>query len=151
MSYCTSRKELLRIVLDTSVIIAAFRSRRGASRRVVDLFDQGQYLLLLSPALLLEYEAVLTRPNQMEAHGTTVEQIGEFFEEVAARSVHVTMHFQWRPQLVDPGDEFVLETAINGYADAIVTHNTAHFVDAAARFGIDVLSPGRTIEKEPVR
>jgi len=147
----TSRQRLPRIVVDTSVIVAAFRSRHGASRHLLDIFDQGRYHLLLSPALLLEYEAVLTRPNQLEAHGATVEQIAEFLDEVAARCERVIMHFQWRPQLIDPGDEFVLETAINGQADAIVTHNTAHFVEAAARFGIEVFRPGRIIGTEAFR
>jgi predicted nucleic acid-binding protein len=48
---------------------------------------------------------------------------------------------------MDPGDEFVLEAAINGFADAIVTHNTVDFTQAAPRFGIEVFTPGRIIEE----
>ena len=59
----------------------------------------------------------------------------------------VEVHFQWRPQLGDPADEMVLEAAINGHADALVTHNISDFATAAVRFGLRVLTPG-TLLKE---
>ncbi len=150
MKYFRQRQELLRLVLDTSVIVAAFRSRDGASRRLIDLVDLGHYKALLSPALLLEYEAVLTRPEQMRSHAHSSEHIHEFLDGLATRAAHVTTYFQWRPQLTDPGDEFVLEAAINGRADAIVTFNTAHFSIGAARFGIRVLTPRSIIGQESI-
>ena len=58
----------------------------------------------------------------------------------------VEIRFLWRPQLQDPGDEMVLEAAINGHAEAIVTHNRRDFVPAAGRFGIEVLSPADALE-----
>jgi putative PIN family toxin of toxin-antitoxin system len=148
VTYFSQRREELRLVLDTSVLVAAFRSRKGASRRLIELFDQGLFQMVLSPALLLEYESVLTRSTQIEVHGYSAAVIDEFLRGIAAQAIHVTTHFQWRPQLSDPSDEFVLETAINGYAHAIVTHNAAHFVGGASRFGIDVFTPGRIIGQE---
>ena len=57
------------------------------------------------------------------------------------------MHFAWRPQLADPDDEIVLDAAVNGRADALVTHNLADFAQAAPRFGLVVLRPGELLER----
>lgn len=57
------------------------------------------------------------------------------------------MHFQWRPQLRDAADEMVLEAAINGQADALVTHNTGDFAEAAARFGLRIVTPGEMLKE----
>ncbi len=59
----------------------------------------------------------------------------------------VTQHFLWRPRLKDPADEMILETAVNGSADYLVTFNARHFGQAAAAFGIRVVSPGEIVRK----
>lgn len=137
----------MRLVLDTCVIVSAFRSRSGASRGLLDQFDLGRYEILLSTALLLEYEQVLLRPEQMEVHGFSAGEVAEVLNTLSARSSHVGLHFQWKPQLRDPNDELVLTVAINGRADAIVTHNLADFLPAAHAFGISVLTPGRIMKE----
>jgi hypothetical protein len=50
----------------------------------------------------------------------------------------VQMFFLWRPLLRDRADDMVLETAVNGSADTIVTFNTRDFGDVPGRFGIEV-------------
>ena len=70
-----------------------------------------------------------------------------FVDTIAALSEPVELHFFWRPQLRDPNDEMVLETAINGRADAIVTFNLRDFGLAPYRFGIDVLLPAQAIQR----
>jgi predicted nucleic acid-binding protein len=59
----------------------------------------------------------------------------------------VEVHFQWRPQSRDPNDEMVLEAAINGRADALVTYNVADFAGPAERFRISVLRPRELLKK----
>lgn len=137
-----------RLVLDTSVLVAAFRSPNGASRRMLKLIAQERLRPLATPALFLEYEDVLTRPEQLEAHGVSQEEIQEFLGGLVARLEPVEIHFQWRPQLTDPDDELVLEAALNGRADALVTHNTRHFLLAANRFGLRILTPANLFRKE---
>jgi len=95
----------------------------------------------------LEYEEVLKRPEHRLAHGLSLEAIDESFAELAALVEPVEVHFQWRPQTPDPNDEMVLETAISGRANAIVTYNVADFADAARRFRISVLSPADLLRK----
>src|SRR6267143_2206314 len=128
-----------RIVLDTSVVVAGFRTRFGAANAVLRLVGERRLILLATPPLFLEYEDVLKRPEHRLAHGLALEQIDDLLAELAALIEPVELHFQWRPQVRDPGDEMVLEAAINGDADALVTYNVADFAVAADRFGVSVL------------
>ena len=129
------------VVLDTSVVVAGLRSRRGAANAVLRLVARNDLTLLATPPLFLEYEDVLKRPEQRLAHGLDVQQIDEFLAELAALIKPVETHFRWRPQTHDPNDEMVLETAINGRADRLVTYNAVDFLTAGRRFGIRVISP----------
>ena len=106
-----------------------------------------QIVLLASPPLFLEYEEVLKRAEHRLAHGLSVEQVDEFLSELAALIEPVELHFQWRPQVRDPGDELVLEAAINGEADALITYNVRDFATAAERFGIAVMRPAEVLRK----
>jgi putative PIN family toxin of toxin-antitoxin system len=132
---------LRRVVLDTSVIVAALRTRHGAANRVLRLVARRHLVLLATPPLFLEYEEVLRRPEQRLVHGLTPGAIDEFLAELAALVEPVDIHFLWRPQMWDPSDEMVLEAAINGRADALVTYNVKHFAAPGNRFGIPVLRP----------
>lgn len=129
------------VVLDTSVLVAGLRSRNGGSNAVLEAVARRKVTMLASPPLFLEYEEVLLRPEQREVCGLSLEAVGEFLSELAAVVRPVQVHFRWRPQLVDPADEIVLEAAINGQAHAIVTHNTRHFTRAKEQFGILIWQP----------
>jgi putative PIN family toxin of toxin-antitoxin system len=137
----------VRVVLDTSVLVAAFRSHSGASRRLLEMIPERRFELVASSALFLEYEAVLTRPDQVAVHGKSCADIGSFLVATSDFTEQIRIHFTYRPQLHDPKDEMVLEAAINGRADALVTHNVRDFLPAAARFGIEVLTPGSIIQE----
>ena len=137
----------LRIVLDTSVVVAAMRSRLGAANAVVRLVAQRRIVPLAPPPLFLEYEDVLRRPEQRLVHRLTDTEIDEFLSEFAALVEPVELHFRWRPQLRDPKDEMVLEAAINGSADALVTYNISDFEEAGMRFRLPILSPAQLLQK----
>lgn len=139
--------DLSRVVLDTSIVIAGMRSRTGASNAVLRLVADGYLFALATPPLFLEYEDVLKRPEQRLAHGLDLLQIDELLSELAALIVPVETHFQWRPQVRDPKDEMVLEAAINGHADALVTFNVSHFATAGERFRIAILRPAEVLRK----
>jgi len=130
-----------RIVLDTSVVVAGLRSRLGTSNAVLRSVANKQVVALATPPLFFEYEDVLKRAEHRLIHGLTLEEIDEFLAELAAVLEPVETHFQWRPQVRDPGDEMVLEAAINGHAGIIVTFNVSDFAAAAGRFGIQILQP----------
>lgn len=138
----------VRLVLDTDVIVAAMRSPTGASAELLRRADDGAVVLLLNVALALEYEAVCGRPEHRSAAGLTTLEMTIFVDQVIAMAVPVVARFRWRPQLRDPGDELVLEAAVNGQADAIVTFNRRDFA-AAAQFGIAVRLPSEALRTLP--
>jgi putative PIN family toxin of toxin-antitoxin system len=138
---------VLKIVLDTSVVVAGLRTRLGAGNAVLHLVAERRIRLLATPPLFLEYEDVLKRPEHRLAHGLTLLGIDEFLAELAALVEPVEVHFQWRPQTRDPNDEMVLEAAINGEADAIVTYNLVDFVEAGNRFAISIMRPAELLRK----
>jgi putative PIN family toxin of toxin-antitoxin system len=89
----------------------------------------------------------LKRPELRLALGLTPLEIDEFLAELAALVEPVEVHFQWRPQTRDPNDEMVLEAAINGEADAIVTYNVVDFAEAGERFAISIMRPAELLKK----
>jgi putative PIN family toxin of toxin-antitoxin system len=137
---------VLRVVLDTSVVVAALRSRIGASNEVLRLVARRRITALATPALFLEYEDVLMRPEQRAVHGLNVREIERVLASLASEIEPVTIHIAWRPQLRDPADEMVLEAAINGRADALVTFNVKDFIPAR-RFGLSVMRPADLLDK----
>ncbi|MBI1779147.1 MAG: putative toxin-antitoxin system toxin component, PIN family [Proteobacteria bacterium] len=128
-------------------MVAAFDSPRGASRQLLlDLLD-GQAHLLLSTALLLEYEKVLTRPRMLDMIGLSLEEVLAVLDELAEICDPVPFDYRWRPLAADPDDDLVLETAINGGADAIATFNIRDMAAAGARFGIAVERPAAVLRR----
>lgn len=97
--------------------------------------------MLASAALAIEYEAVCHRVEHRKAAQLSAREIGEFLNAVVDLLEPVDIWFLWRPQLRDPGDELVLEAAVNGRADVIVTFNFRDFAAARDRFGIHILTP----------
>jgi putative PIN family toxin of toxin-antitoxin system len=143
---------MIRWVLDTNVLVAALRSRVGASHRLIRLWTEGRFTVLASVPLFLEYEAVLKRPDQVAVHGFREDEIDVLLDLWASLMEPVQLRYLWRPQLSDPADEMVLETAVNGSASAIVTFNVRHFRAAAQQWRIEVLRPAdvlRVLEDKP--
>jgi putative PIN family toxin of toxin-antitoxin system len=139
----------MRIVLDTSVLVAGLRSRCGAGNAGLRLVATRKVTLLATAPLFLEYEDVLKRPEHRLAHGLTLAQIDEFLAELAALIEPIDVHFLWRPQSRDPNDEMVIEAAINGSAEALVTYNVSDFLAAGERFEIEILRPAELLRRVP--
>jgi putative PIN family toxin of toxin-antitoxin system len=132
----------VRLVLDTATVVAAIRSDAGASRRVLVAALERRFTLVASVALLIEYESVMTREEHLAVAGLSVADVATLLDAVALVAEPVRLAFLWRPTLRDPDDDMVLEVAVNGAADAIVTMNRRDFVPAAQSFAIEILSPG---------
>ena len=137
----------MRFVLDTNIIVAGLRSPTGASAVLIDRALCQTFTLLLSVALALEYESVCCAPAQRIASGLDEAEVGRIISALCAVAEPVVARFLWRPQLRDPADEMVLEAAVNGNADALVTFNRRDFGDAPGRFGIALLSPQEALRR----
>jgi putative PIN family toxin of toxin-antitoxin system len=135
------------VVLDTSVLVAALRSSTGASSLLVDSVLSGRLKPLVSVPLALEYEAVLTRPEHLRVSCFTESEAIKIVKAFCKMGEPVHLTHRLRPQLLDPNDEFILETAFHGKAQAIVTFNCKDFKIAALKFGIQTIFPKEAWEK----
>jgi len=130
-------------------MVAALRSDAGASRRLLEwaLERRRGFTVIVSVPLLIEYEAVLTRPDHLRAASLSVAEVEALLDAVAAIAEPVRLAYLWRPTLPDMDDDMVLEAAVNGRADGIVTFNRRDFGPQAEQFGILVLSPGDAVKR----
>ncbi len=128
----------VRVVIDTNVLVAALRSRRGASFRLVQLLGTGRFQPVISPPLCLEYEDVFRRREVLP--GYTDQDISDFLDYFLSQCVECRIHFLWRPYLPDSKDDLVLELALAGAAGVIITHNLRDFKGVAS-MGIAVMTP----------
>jgi predicted nucleic acid-binding protein len=134
-------------VLDTDVVVAALRSPTGGSAELLRRLRLGHATMLLTVALALEYEAQCLLAEHRLASGSSAAEVSIFVDRVIALAEPVRLSFRWRPQLHDPGDELVLEAAVNGQASAIVTFNERDLREAQTGFGIEVLRPGDLLRR----
>ena len=137
----------MRLVLDTDVVVAGMRSPTGASAALLVAARKGLVVLVANVPLLIEYEATCGLAEHRLAAGLSEAEVAVFLDAIAAMVEPVESHFLWRPRLRDPADEMVLEAAINGRAEAVVTFNRRDYAKAPAEFGIAVERPGDTLKR----
>lgn len=137
----------MRTVRDTSVLITALRSSSGAAAEAVRLALRGELTALMDLKLACEYRDVALRPEQLHGSGKSRAETAAILDALEAIAEPVYVALQHRPLSPDPNDDMVLDVAINGNADAIVTNNTKHFRNAAERFHLDVLTPAELLSK----
>ena len=133
--------------MDTDTIVAAMRSPTGASATLLRAARRSGVTLAATVPLCLEYEDVCSRPEHVDAAQFGPVDLVVFLDAVVSLMEQAEVWFLWRPQLRDPGDELVLEAAVNSRASAIVTFNRRDFRPAAERFGIDILLPAEAIRR----
>lgn len=116
----------MHIVLGTSVLVAASRSRNGASFQLVSMLPSPHFEIALTIAVYTEWQAVLTRPEHLPP-GATADMALRFVRYLASIAHLQDVHFLWRPFLHDPDDDMVLECAVASGCEFIVTHNLKDF------------------------
>jgi putative PIN family toxin of toxin-antitoxin system len=137
----------MRLILDTNVLVAALRSPNGASANLLVRARRNECVMLASVGLFLEYESVLKRDEQLEASHLSKRQVDQFIDALASFVEPVRIHYHWRPVLKDADENKVLEAAVNGAVDGIVTFNTKDFLTAAPYFDLKTLLPKDALEE----
>jgi putative PIN family toxin of toxin-antitoxin system len=127
------------VVIDTNVLVAGLRSRRGSAFRLLTLVGMGQFDIHLSVPLVFEYEDVLLR--ELPHLQVTKEAVEALIDFHCAVATHHLIFFLWRPFLRDPKDDMILELAVKAGCEFIVTYNTRDFA-GLEQFGIRVIDPG---------
>lgn len=133
------------LILDTSVLIAGLRSSLGASFVLLDLVGSGRFAIGLTAALVLEYEA--TCMKSLPALNLTPDDVKELLDYFCDVGKLAAIQLRMRPSVADPDDELVLEAAIATGSEWIVTHNIRDMAAGAARYGIEVITPGEALRR----
>jgi putative PIN family toxin of toxin-antitoxin system len=144
----------MRLVMDTDVLVAGLRSSTGASRVLLEAVYAGVIQPLISVATFLEYEAVLTRMEQLMAMRLTHCDVDGFLDVFMARAEEVSPYYNHGGMILDPDDDKFVTAAINGNAEAIVTFNVRDYVPRDGRItglGILVCRPGDILRRLPWR
>ena len=129
----------MRVVLDTSVLVAAARSSRGASRALLERLPCQDFEPAVSVPAFVEYQDALLRPENLLHRSAN--QAEAFLDFLLSASHLQKIHFLWRPALPDPDDDLFLESAVAARCAYIVTHNVRDF-RGAEKWGVAVATPG---------
>jgi len=129
----------MRVVLDTNVLVAAVRSRHGASFALVESIPSSEFEICLSVGLYTEWQDVLSRPENLPP-GRTADDAAGFVRYLASQAHLQAIHFLWRPMLTDADDDLVLELAFAAGCQHIITHNVADF-RGSKQLGITAITP----------
>lgn len=141
---------LARIVVDTSVFIAAILSPAGENREVVRACLLDKTRPIMGAVLFHEYEDVLSRPKLMEKSPISATARKELFEAFLSKTEWVKVYFLWRPNLPDEADNHLIELALAGSAEIIITNNLADLRNGELRFpGLSILSPRQFLTTLP--
>ena len=135
---------MLRVVLDTNILISALRSQKGASFKVVNLIGKRLFQLSVSVPLVLEYESAAKRINKLL--GLRYSDIDDIVDYICKVAEHRNIYYLWRPFLKDPKDDMVLEVAVESESEFIVTHNIRGFAEVE-QFGLEAITPRQLLEK----
>lgn len=137
----------MRYLLDTNVLVAAFRSRSGASNAIVRRALQGNLSLVVHQKLVYEYRDVLSRPDIVTETGLVWADIEVVLAHLVANAHEVEVRYLWRPNLKDEGDNFILEIAVAAWPCTIVSHNLHDFVRAELHFPqVTLCTPGQLLQ-----
>jgi putative PIN family toxin of toxin-antitoxin system len=134
----------LRAVLDTNVLVSAFRSKRGASFEIFKRLMNNEWTAVLSNHLVYEYEEVLKR--DASSLSLSASDVDALLNAICARGEEWPLTHDWDPVLADPDDEPLVQLAQESRALVIVTHNIRH-LQPAGKFEIQVLKPREFLDR----
>lgn len=136
----------MRYLFDTNVLVAAFRSRRGASHVLVQRAIMGELPLVVHHKLVYEYRDVLSRPVFLTETGLAWEEVELVLAHLVEAAQEIEVRYLWRPNLRDEGDNFLVEIAVAAWPCTLVTHNVGDFARSELRFPhIPVCTPGQLL------
>jgi putative PIN family toxin of toxin-antitoxin system len=127
------------VVLDTNVLIAALRSKRGSAYNLLILLAEDLYVPNVSVPLFVAYESVAKREGMVPKE-MAEEDIEAILYYLLSKSSIRKVFYLWRPILKDPKDDLVLEVAVESLSEYIITFNKKDFI-GAEKFGIKAVTP----------
>ncbi|PZU97119.1 MAG: putative toxin-antitoxin system toxin component, PIN family [Pseudanabaena sp.] len=139
----------IKIVIDTSVFVSALISSKGASRELIKRCLQGDYQPLMGNALFSEYESLIHRQEIIDKCPLSSEEIQVLLASLMSVSQWIHIYYLWRPNLKDEADNHLIELAIAGNAQIIVTKNTKDFQNSELLFpNLSIIKPEQIIRSD---
>lgn len=137
----------MRIVPDTNVFVAALLNPSGKNRDVIRACLKGKAKPLFGTALFHEYEALLGRNDLMRKSPLSAAERRDLFEALLSVAEWIKVYYLWRPNLPDEGDNHLIELAVAGGAEGIVTNNTDDLKGGELLFpSISIFKPSQFLE-----
>ena len=131
-------------MIDTNVMVAALKSKRGASYKLLSIIDQDKFQISISVPLIIEYEYALKRTDlNILLTDSEIDDILDYICQIADKR---EIFYLWRPYLKDPKDDMILELAVESESDYIITYNQKDF-QGVSKFGIKTLTPKAFLKK----
>lgn len=130
------------IVIDTSVLVSALIGKEGPGREVLRQCLQGHFKPLISNALFQETEDILRREDILKQCPLHESEIRELINAYYSVCRWLPIYYLWRPNLKDEGDNFLIELAVAGNSNCIVTNNTRDLGAAELSFkNLKIVTP----------
>lgn len=140
----------MRLVIDTNVMVAALLSGGGAAREVLRRCLAGRYKPIMGISLVSEYRDLMSRVGLWNECKLSADERQEVLRAFFSVCTPIETYYRWRPNLADEGDNHILELAVAGNVDAIITHNTRDFRHGELAFPhIAILSPAELLRRDP--
>jgi len=131
----------MKIVIDTSVWISALITKDSKAREVLRLVLQKELFPQISEALYIEYESVMKRKKIQNLTSLTIDEQKELFNAYLSTCKYNDIYYTWRPNLIDEGDNFLVELAVASGAEIILTYNIKDFKSSELTFSHKVITP----------
>ena len=138
---------IIKVILDTNVLVSAFTSADGASREVLRRLLSRQITALISVALYSEYRDVLGRADFLNRCPLSQIEIDDLFFAFLACTEPVELYFSWRPNLRDEGDNHVYELAVAALDAPLLTYNQRDFMHPQLKFpSLQIMTPAQWLQ-----
>ncbi len=129
------------IVIDTNVILAGLRSKKGASYKLLSILNDQRFQINISTTLIFEYEEVLKREQQQIS--LTNEDIDDIINGICYLANHHEIFYIWRPLAKDKDDDFLID--LECQAQFIISYNNKD-LKPIEKFGISILTPKQFLQ-----
>lgn len=131
---------MLRIVLDTNILVSSLLVKVGIPAQIVDAWRNRDYVLVASPAIIAEMRATLSYPQIRRKYGITDEDVAQLAALLEQDALLVPGQADTVGAiLADPSDEKILACAVDGQADLIVS-GSLHLLDLMQYRGIPIVT-----------
>ena len=139
---------MIKIVVDTNILVSTILSPQSSNRHLLQLCFEKRFLPVISTSLFLEYEDVLTRSHIVEKSPFSSQQRERLLNNFVHICQYTSIHYTWRPNLRDEGDNHVLELALAANCKYIVTYNIKDFLHSELKFPwINIVTPKHLLEQ----